>query len=115
VAEAKDLFERGDGYSMVLKHLPDAPLALDSTTGRQLARRFERELLAKAQQPDTRRIVGCTIRPAAEGLGHADTLALMAVTAEWLLFEHLLERALAGRLSSALVSAGTLLVGSAFA
>jgi Protein of unknown function (DUF1173) len=94
VAEVKDLIERGDGYSMILKHLPDCLLALDSTTGRQLARRFERELLAKAQQPDTRLIVGCTIRPAAEGLGHADTLAMMAVTPEWLPFEHLLERAL---------------------
>jgi hypothetical protein len=94
VAEVKDLIERGDGYSMVLKHLPDCPLALDTTTGRHLARRFERELLAKAQQPDTRLIAGCTVRPAAEGLGHADTLAMMAVTAEWLPFEHLLERAL---------------------
>jgi hypothetical protein len=79
---------------MVLKHLPDCPLVLDSTTGRQLARRFERELLAKVQQPDTRLLVGCTIRPAAEGLGHADTLAMMAVTPQWLPFEHLLERAL---------------------
>ena len=98
VAEVKDLIERGDGYSMVLKHLPDCVLTLDSTTGRQLARRFERELLAKAQQPDTRLIVGCTIRPAAEGLGHADTLAMMAVTPEWLPFEHLLERALLAEL-----------------
>lgn len=98
VAEVKDLVERGDRYSMVLKHLPDCPLVLDSTTGRQLARRFERELLAKAQQPDTRLIVGCTLRPAEEGLGHADTLALMATTPEWLPFEHLLERALLGEL-----------------
>jgi len=94
VAEVKDLVERCDGYAMVLKHLPDCPLTLDSTTGRQLARRFERELLAKAQQPDTRLIVGCTIRPVAEGLGHADTLAMIAATPEWLPFEHLLERAL---------------------
>ena len=94
VAEVKDLIERGDGYSMVLKHLPDCLLTLDTTTGRQLARRFERELLAKAQQADTRLIVGCTIRLATEGLGHADTLSLMAVTPEWLPFEHLLERAL---------------------
>jgi hypothetical protein len=94
VAEVKDLIERGDGYSMVLKHLPDCALMLDSSTGRQLARRFERELLAKAQQPDTRLIVGCTVRPAEQGLGHADTLAMMAVTPEWLPFEHLLERAL---------------------
>lgn len=98
LAEVKDLVERGDRYSVVLKHLPDCPLVLDSTTGRQLARRFERELLAKAQQPDTRLIVGCTLRPAEEGLGHADTLALMAVTPEWLPFEHLLERALLGEL-----------------
>jgi len=98
VAEVKDLVERGDGYSMVLKHLPDCALALDSATGRQLARRFERELLAKAQQPDTRLIVGCTLRPAEQGLGHADTLAMIAVTPEWLPFEHLLERALLGEL-----------------
>jgi hypothetical protein len=83
---------------MVLKHLPDCALALDSATGRQLARRFERELLAKAQQPDTRLIVGCTLRPAEQGLGHADTLAMIAVTPEWLPFEHLLERALLGEL-----------------
>ena len=86
VAEVKDLLERGDGYAMVLKHLPDCPLELDSATGRQFARRFERELLAKAQQPDARLVVGCTIRPVAEGLGHADTLAMMAVTPEWLPF-----------------------------
>jgi hypothetical protein len=98
VAEVKDLIERGDGYLMVLKHLPECPLPLDSSTGRQLARRFERELLAKAQQPDTRLIVGCTVRPAEDGLGHADTLAIMAVTPEWLPFEHLLERALLAEL-----------------
>jgi hypothetical protein len=98
VAELKDLLERGDGYSMVLKHLPDCPLALDAATGQQLARRFERELLAKAQQPDTRLVVGCTIRPADEGLGHVDTLAMMAVTPEWIPFGHLLERALLGEL-----------------
>ncbi len=98
VAEVKDLVERGDGYAMVLKHLPDCALLLDSSTGRQLARRFERELLAKAQQPDTRLIVGCTLRPAEQGLGHADTLAMMIVTSEWLPFEHLLERALLGEL-----------------
>lgn len=98
VAEVKDLIERGERYLVVLKHLPDCPLVLDSTTGRQLARRFERELLAKAQQPDTGLIVGCTLRPAEEGLGHADTLALMAVTPEWLPFEHLLERALLAEL-----------------
>ena len=83
---------------MALKHLPDCPLALDGATGQQLARRFERELLAKAQQPDTRLVVGCTIRPAAEGLGHVDTLAMMAVTPEWIPFDHLLERALLGEL-----------------
>jgi hypothetical protein len=98
VAEVKDLVERGDQYAMVLKHLPDCVLALDSATGRSLARRFERELLAKVQQPDTRLLVGCTIRPAEEGLGHADTLAMMTVTPEWLPFEHLLERALLGEL-----------------
>jgi hypothetical protein len=83
---------------MVLKHLPDCPLALDGATGQQLARRFERELIAKAQQPDTRLVVGCTIRPAEEGLGHVDTLAMMAVTPEWIPFDHLLERALLGEL-----------------
>lgn len=98
IAEVKDLVERGDRCSMVLKHLPDCALVLDSSTGRQLARRFERDLLAKAQQPDTRLIVGCTIRPVEQGLGHADTLAMMAVTPEWLPFEHLLERALLGEL-----------------
>ena len=98
IAEVKDLIERGDQYAMVLKHLPDCALMLDSATGRSLARRFERELLAKAQQPDTRLLVGCTIRPAAEGLGHPDTLAMMTVTPEWLPFEHLLERALLGEL-----------------
>jgi hypothetical protein len=98
VAEVKDLIERGDQYAMVLNHLPDCALVLDSATGRHLARRFERELLAKAQQPDTRLLVGCTIRPAAEGLGHPDTLAMMTVTQEWLPFEHLLERALLGEL-----------------
>jgi hypothetical protein len=98
VAEVKDLIERGDGYSMLLKHLPDCPLALDRATGQQLARRFERELLAKAQQPDTRLVVGCTVRPTEEGLGHVDTLAMMAVTPEWIPFDHLLERALLGEL-----------------
>jgi len=94
IAEVKDLIERGDVHWMVLKHLPECPLKLDSATGAQLARRFERELLAKAQQPDTRLVVGCTLRPAEEGLGHADTLAIMAVTPEWIPFDHMLERPL---------------------
>jgi hypothetical protein len=98
IAEVKKLAEHGDGYSMRLKHLPDWPLRLDRTSRRSLARCFERELLAKAQQPDTRLIVGCTVRPAADGLGLAQTLAMMAVTPEWLPFEHLLERALLGEL-----------------
>jgi hypothetical protein len=98
VAEVKDLVERGDVHVVVLKHLPDCPLTLDSATGAQLARRFERELLAKAEQPDTRLVLGCTVRPADDGLGHADTLALVALTPEWIPFDHLLERALLAEL-----------------
>lgn len=98
VAEVKDLIERGDVHVVVLKHLPDCPLRLDSATGAQLARRFERELLAKAQQPDTRLVLGCTVRPSDDGLGHADTLALVALTPEWIPFDHLLERALLAEL-----------------
>ena len=94
VGEVKDLVEQRDGYSMMVKHLPDFPLPLDLGTGQHLARRFERELLAKAQQSGTRLIVGCTVRCSEDGARHVDTLALMSVTSEWIPFDHALERAL---------------------
>jgi hypothetical protein len=94
LAEVKDWVERPAGAQVTLKHLPDETLRLDPGTARQVTRRFEAALMAKAQQPDTRLVLACTLRAGAQGLGSPDTLALMATTAEWLPFEDLFERAL---------------------
>ncbi len=85
------------GHRVLLKHLPDCPLFIDTNAGERLKRVFDRELMAWASG-QVKLVVACLIQARDERCYVIDQLTVMMTNPQWIPLEELCEAALVAKL-----------------
>jgi hypothetical protein len=98
VAEAKRIEPARMGHRMVVRHLPDAAFAIDSSLFRTLTRRFTQALALWSASDSVRMVTAATFSVSTAGLPEISELCLMPVTREWLPVASLPEQRLVSQL-----------------
>lgn len=98
IGEVKELAPARYGRQAVLKHQPDAAFQVSEALHSRLTRRFETPLGLWSAHPDSHLVLVGTFSVATNGVASIEEAALTAMTAQWIPFESVYERALVDHL-----------------
>ncbi|KUY63387.1 hypothetical protein WI25_28730 [Burkholderia cepacia] len=98
-AEAKEITTSRYGFKIVAKHLPDCPFMLDEDLHRRLQKAFAQELALWDSIEDSHLVFMATFGLSSAGVANIEAMTVMATTANWIPFEHMLDKLLIDELT----------------
>jgi len=98
IGEVKEIVPARLHFSVVIKHMPDAPFLLNTELHRWMTRHFESELALWTGIADTHLIIAATFALADWGRPMIDELCLVPTSAQWLPVDDGFEKQLIDRL-----------------
>jgi len=100
IGEVKEIVPARSHFNLVIKHVPDMPLFLNSELHRRMTRKFEAELAMWTGSAETHLIMAATFALADWGQPVIDELCLVPTSAQWLPVDDGFEMQLIDRLVS---------------
>jgi hypothetical protein len=94
IAEVKEFARARFGHKMVIKHIPDAPFAIDEDLHNRLHRLFAKELALWNNLDGAHLLTAATFGVDAAGVAKLDALTLMVTNEHWHGIESLDEKSL---------------------
>lgn len=94
IGEVKEIAPSRYGHKIVVKHLPDCHFMMNEDLHKRLLKRFENELALWDAVDGAHLIVVGTFGVGPTGVSSLEEVALMAVTENWIPFEHIYEKGL---------------------
>ena len=94
IGAVKDISQSRYGHKIIVKHSPDFPFMLNDDIHKRMVKLYESELQIWEAFEDINLVVIATFSVSAAGIGSIEEIALMPVTANWIPFEHIFDKAI---------------------